>query len=126
MKINRSWFHDLFELLKIACIITIILTLFFFLIGYIAGLCNAYTPNADTPLQNAIEIWKDGCLATGAICLFLFAGLLITKGKHPEKVKPGEGWRSKFVAAGYQTTACVMAITLLISGNIADLILLNI
>lgn len=89
----------------------------FFIIGLIAGKGS---------LASGLEMAKNVTLLIAALSLFLLAGMLLVKGKKPEKSAEGNGWRDHFRVIGYKTAAAVIAIAFLILASFADWILLMI
>ncbi len=77
---------------------------------------------------NGLEIMKDGLLLTGAIGLFLVAGMLLAKGKKEnadEKKEAKNGWRNQFAVIGLKTVVLVISVAFLLVASVADWILLH-
>lgn len=77
---------------------------------------------------NGLEIMKDGLLLTGAIGLFLVAGMLLAKGKKEnadEKKEAKNGWRNHFAVIGLKTVVFMISVAFLLVASVADWILLN-
>lgn len=89
----------------------------FFVIGLMAGKGS---------LAFGLEMAKNVTLLIAALLLFLLAGMLLVKGKRPEKSAEGNGWRDRFRVIGYKTAAAVIAVAFLIVASLADWILLMI
>ncbi len=90
--------------------------LLFFVIGLIAG---------GWAFAAGLEAAKNGLLFLASLLLFLLAGMLLMKGKKPEK-KPGKnGWRDHFHVIGYKTAIAVIAVVFLLFASVADYILLR-
>ena len=51
----------------------------------------------------ALEAAKDGLLLIAALGMFVIAGMLMVKGKNPEKFTQKEKWRVHFAVLGYET-----------------------
>lgn len=50
----------------------------------------------------ALEAAKDGLLLIAALGMFVIAGMLMVKGKNPEKFTQKEKWRVHFAVLGYK------------------------
>ena len=109
----RAWLSDLGRLIAAGVILAGAASLLLFAIGLVGG----------HTVLSGLSTAKSGCFVIGALCLFFLAGLLLTRGKHPEKATPQSGWRKKFSAAGYCTAAAVMAVCFLGVGSAADYLL---
>mgnify|MGYP001750549989 FL=1 len=51
----------------------------------------------------ALEAAKDGLLLIAALGMFVIAGMLMVKGKNPEKFTQKEKWRVHFAVLGYKS-----------------------
>ncbi len=77
---------------------------------------------------NGLEVVKDGLLLTGAIGLFLVAGMLLAKGKKEnadEKKEAKNGWRNHFAVIGLKTVVLMISVAFLLLASVADWVLLN-
>ena len=52
----------------------------------------------------ALEAAKDGLLLIAALGMFVIAGMLMVKGKNPEKFTQKEKWRVHFAVLGYKSS----------------------
>lgn len=87
----------------------------FFLIGLLTG---GFTFDA------GLEAAKNGLLFVAALLLFLLAGMLLMKGKKPEKKPGNNGWRDHFQVIGYKTLFALVAAVFVAVASIADYLLL--
>ena len=55
----------------------------------------------------ALEAAKDGLLLIAALGMFVIAGMLMVKGKNPEKFTQKEKWRVHFAVLGYKSALAV-------------------
>lgn len=71
-----------------------------------------------------LEVMKDGLLLVAALSMFIIAGMLLVKGKNPEKFSRKNGWREHFKVMGYKTVMGIICIAMLIAASAADYMLL--
>ena len=60
----------------------------------------------------ALEAAKDGLLLIAALGMFVIAGMLMVKGKNPEKFTQKEKWRVHFAVLGYKSVFAVLCVFL--------------
>lgn len=111
----RQVLCDLLKGLLLGIAVGAVIALILFVIGFIAG--------KSQPLMG-LEAVKDGLLLLGALGLFILAGMLLIKGKKPERFSGGDGWRRHFKAAGIKTILGSICIALLLLASAADCLLL--
>ena len=59
----------------------------------------------------ALEAAKDGLLLIAALGMFVIAGMLMVKGKNPEKFTQKEKWRVHFAVLGYKSVFAVLCVS---------------
>lgn len=74
-------------------------------------------------LAAALEAAKDGLLLLAALGLFVLAGMLMVKGKNPEKFTQKEKWRVHFAVLGYKTVFGTICVCWLLWAAVADYVL---
>lgn len=89
--------------------------LLFFMIGLAVGKGNS---------SIGLETTKDGLLLIASLCLFLLAGLILAKGKKPEK-PAADGWRRHFSLVGLKTVIGLTALAFLLTASGADFLLMK-
>ena len=62
----------------------------------------------------ALEAAKDGLLLIAALGMFVIAGMLMVKGKNPEKFTQKEKWRVHFAVLGYKSVFAVLCVSWLL------------
>ncbi len=110
---------DVGKAFVIGMIAAAVLSVILFASGFLFGHFQA---------ANGLEIMKDGLLLTGAIGLFLVAGMLLAKGKKEnadEKKEAKNGWRNHFAVIGLKTVVFMISVAFLLVASVADWILLN-
>lgn len=75
-------------------------------------------------LYAGLEAAKDGLLLLGALGIFLLAGMLLAKGKKPEKFGKDNGWKRHFQVLGIKMVLGVLCICFLLVASAADYLLL--
>ena len=71
----------------------------------------------------ALEAAKDGLLLIAALGMFVIAGMLMVKGKNPEKVTQKEKWRVHFAVLGYKSVFAVLCVSWVLWAAAADYLL---
>ena len=71
----------------------------------------------------ALEAAKDGLLLIAAIGMFVIAGMLMVKGKNPEKFTQKEKWRVHFAVLGYKSVFAVLCVSWVLWAAAADYLL---
>ena len=69
------------------------------------------------------EAAKDGLLLIAAIGMFVIAGMLMVKGKNPEKFTQKEKWRVHFAVLGYKSVFAVLCVSWVLWAAAADYLL---
>ena len=67
----------------------------------------------------ALEAAKDGLL----LIMFVIAGMLMVKGKNPEKFTQKEKWRVHFAVLGYKSVFAVLCVSWVLWAAAADYLL---
>lgn len=75
-------------------------------------------------LLTGLEVAKNGLLLVVAIGLFLIAGMLMVKGKNPEKRAKNNGWKKHFQLMGYKMVMGIICIAVLLVASVADYMIL--
>lgn len=75
-------------------------------------------------LLNGLEVAKNGLLLIVAIGLFVIAGMLMVKGKNPEKRDKNNGWKKHFQLMGYKAVMGIICISVLLMASVADYMIL--
>ena len=71
----------------------------------------------------ALEAAKDGLLLIAALGMFVIAGMLMVKGKNPEKFTQKEKWRVHFAMLGYKSVFAVLCVSWVLWAAAADYLL---
>ena len=71
----------------------------------------------------ALEAAKDGLLLIAALGMFVIAGMLMVKGKNPEKFTQKEKWRVHFAVLGYKSVFAVLCVSWVLWAAAADYLL---
>ena len=66
---------------------------------------------------------KDGLLLIAALGMFVIAGMLMVKGKNPEKFTQKEKWRVHFAVLGYKSVFAVLCVSWVLWAAAADYLL---
>ena len=106
--------RDLAKALGIGAAGAAVIALILFVIGFAAG---------GTGALSGLEAAKDGLLLVGAVGLFVLAGMLLVKGKKPEKFAAGNGWRRHFKAVGIKSVIGAVCVAVIIVASIVDYIM---
>ena len=61
-----------------------------------------------------------------ALAMFVIAGMLLVKGKNPEKFSKKSGWKEHFRIMGYKSVLGIICIAVLLAASAADYLLLHI
>lgn len=93
----------------------IIVALVLFLAGFFIG---------GMSLAAGLETAKNGLLLIGALGLFILAGMILVKGKKPERFSAGNGWRRHFKAVGIKSVIGAVCVAILIIASVADYLIL--
>lgn len=109
----RNLIRDLGKALLFGMAAALAAAVFLFLAGFAVGKGNPVS---------GLETAKNGIFLIAALLLFLLAGMLMIKGKRPDTVKEGEGWRKHFRIIGMKTVTGVTAFSFLAAGAAVDLI----
>ena len=88
-----------------------------FTIGLLSGGAAGFTFRA------ALEAAKDGLLLIAALGMFVIAGMLMVKGKNPEKFTQKEKWRVHFAVLGYKSVFAVLCVSWVLWAAAADYLL---
>lgn len=68
----------------------------------------------------ALEIAKNGIFLVTAVLLFIVAGMILVKGKKPEKSQEESGWRDHFSVIGFKLVMGMIAAAFVIWAVILD------
>ena len=115
MKNVKGWFQDGLKALGIGLLISSVAGVMLFLCGF---MFSHFT------MLSGLEVAKNGLLLVGAIGLFLIAGMLMVKGKNPEKVAQNNGWKKHFQLMGYKGVMGIICISVLLVASVADYMIL--
>ena len=102
---------DIGKGLLIGLLAGIVLGVILFLAGFLLG---------DIQILNGLEVSKDGLLLLAALGMFLIAGMLLAKGKKPEKFEEKDAWRKHFSILGYKSVLLLVCIAVLMVAAAAD------
>lgn len=108
--------RDLGKALLLGMAAALAAAVFLFLAGFAAGKGS---------LLSGLETAKNGIFLIAALLLFLLAGMLMIRGKKPDTVREGEGWRKHFRVIGMKTVTGMAAFAFLAAGAAVDLIQLR-
>lgn len=115
MKKVKDWLQDGLKALGIGVLASSVAGMMLFLCGFIF---NHFT------LLSGLEVAKNGLLLVVAIGLFLIAGMLMVKGKKPEKLDENNGWKKHFQLMGYKAVMGIICIAILIVASAVDYLIL--
>ena len=76
-------------------------------------------------VASGLEVMKDGLLLVAALAMFVIAGMLLVKGKNPEKFSKKSGWKEHFRIMGYKSVLGIICIAVLLAASAADDLLLH-
>ncbi|MDD7740850.1 MAG: hypothetical protein SOT28_04815 [Fusicatenibacter sp.] len=79
----------------------------------------------DAKVLSGLEVVKDGLLLIFSLGLFVLAGMLLAKGKKPEKFTADNGWRAHFALIGPKTALGIVCVAFLILASAADYFLMK-
>lgn len=74
--------------------------------------------------RSGLEAAKDGLLVVASLGLFLLAGMLLTKGKKPERFAADNGWRRHFAVLGPKSVLGVFCVAFVLAAAAADYLML--
>lgn len=107
-----NWLRDLLKAFLIGCAAAAVLFAVSFLIGMIAG-----------GVDGGLEAAKTVLLLAASLGMFLLAGLLLMKGKKPERFSAEDSWRKHFRAAGLKSVLAACCLAALLAAAAADYLL---
>ena len=99
---------DIGKGLMIGLLAGIILGVILFLAGFLLG---------GIQILNGLEV---RLLLLAALGMFLIAGMLLAKGKKPEKFEEKDAWRKHFSILGYKSVLLLVCIAVLMVAAAAD------
>lgn len=111
----KDWLTDGLKALGIGLIASGMAGMVLFLCGFIF---SHFT------LLSGLEVAKNGLLLVVVIGLFLIAGMLMVKGKKPEKWTQNNGWKKHFQLMGYKTVMGIICIAVLLVASLVDYVIL--
>ena len=91
-----------------------------FLVGAAAGAVLVGLAAGGGVFAAALETAKDGMFLVTAIALFILAGMILVKGKKPEKSQEESGWRNHFTVIGFKLAIGMVAVALVLWAVILD------
>ena len=71
-----------------------------------------------------VEVAKDGLFLCTSLLLFIVAGMLMIKGKKPEKAPDQNGWKRHFQVIGLKTVIAMLSISFLFWASLVDYVML--
>lgn len=95
-------------------------SLAFFLVLFAGG----YLWNERSAMAG-LELAKNGLFLIAALLLFILAGMLIIKGKKPEKVLEDNGWRKHFQVIGSKIAIFILSVSFVLCASLVDYIMLR-
>ena len=109
-KPRRGWPLDLFKALSIGAVFGIALGGGAFFVGCLRG-----------GVPQGLEAAKNALAVAGAAALFALAGMLLVRGKRPERFDAEDnGWRRHFAVIGPKVVLGMAAAALLLLAALAD------
>ena len=115
MKNVKDWFQDGLKALGIGLLISSVAGVVLFLCGF---MFSHFT------LLSGLEVAKNGLLLVVAVGLFLIAGMLMVKGKNPEKRAQNNGWKKHFQLMGYKGVMGIICMAVLLVASVVDYMIL--
>lgn len=116
MKFGKKLVKDLLRAFGLGAVIAGGLGVIFFLGGFLSG---------GFQFAGALEAVKDGLLLVAALGIFLVAGMLLVKGKSPEKFGQKELWKKQFQILGYKSVIGMICAVVIAAAAVVDYILLS-
>ena len=86
-------------------------------VGFVTGLITGGNGAA-----SGLEGAKNAMFAMSAVLLFILAGMLLIKGKKPEKSHENNGWRRHFACIGPKLAVAFIAAAFIIAACVLDYI----
>lgn len=115
MKNVKDWLQDGLKASGIGLLASSVAGIVLFLCGFIFSHFN---------MLSGLEVAKNGLLLVVAIGLFLIAGMLMVKGKNPEKQAKNNGWKKHFQLMGYKVVMGIICISVLLVASAVDYMIL--
>ncbi len=75
-------------------------------------------------VSQGLEIAKDGLLLVAALGMFMIAGMLMVKGKNPEKFEEKDSWRKQFRVMGYKSVFGMICVAVLAAAAAVDYLMI--
>lgn len=114
MKKGKELLRDCAKALAVGAAAGAVIALVLFVIGFLAGKFQ---------VNSGLEAAKDGLFFILALGLFLLAGMILAKGKKPEKFSENNGWRNHFSVIGLKTVIGMICMGFFVWGIILDYIM---
>ena len=102
---------DLAKALLAGFIFGAALALFFFLVGFLLR---------DRQLVSALDFTRSGLFFCVAAALFILAGMLLIKGKKPERFPQDNGWYNHFHILGPKAVIGLITISFILLASVID------
>ena len=107
----KACVKDLLKAFLVGAAAGAVLAILLFLVGLAAG---------GGVFAAALETAKDGMFLVTAIALFILAGMILVKGKKPEKSQEESGWRNHFTVIGFKLAIGMVAVAFVLWAVILD------
>ena len=117
MNKGRDLIRDMIKVLKIGCLAGISVGAVLFLGGFLAG---------SFQLLSGLEAAKDGLLLIAALGMFVVAGMLLVKGKNPEKFEEKDSWKKHFQILGYKGVVGILCVIILLFAAVMDYLIMSV
>ena len=111
---GKALAKDLLKILLCGLAVGLAVTLLLFAAGLLVGRGQ---------IGMGLEVAKDGLFCT-SLLLFIVAGMLMIKGKKPEKAPDQNGWKRHFQVIGLKTVIAMLSISFLFWASLVDYVML--
>lgn len=115
MKKGKDLLLDGIKALGVGILTAAVLGILLFLGGFLFG---------GFQVSQGLEIAKDGLLLVAALGMFMIAGMLMVKGKNPEKFEEKDSWRKQFRVMGYKSVFGMICVAVLAAAAAVDYLMI--
>lgn len=112
---GKALAKDLLKILLCGLAVGLAVTLLLFAAGLLVGRGQ---------IGMGLEVAKDGLFLCTSLLLFIVAGMLMIKGKKPEKAPDQNEWKRHFQVIGLKTVIAMLSISFLFWASLVDYVML--
>lgn len=113
---GKAVLKDLVKILLVGLVAGLVIFLVLFGAGFLLGKGAVLT---------GLETAKNGLFVCTSLTLFVVAGMLMIKGKKPEKKPEEDGWRKHFQVIGLKTVIFMLSMSFLFWASLVDYVMLR-